>query len=390
MTGAARAHEPGEMQLPDMPGWRLGAAAALVANHADDTWPTPRWPGVMVLGRSPNALGDSVRLEHAVLEAAARVNSRVGAMVAIGFHDREAAHVETARLESDWSTASGRWILGAGRDTVRMGTTIDRAGHLDRFNQAPLAKRAVLNDLWTDDGLTLAWQPADETWLQRVEAGVWRGRAFPGGPGGSAVPTMHLQAGWGHVTAHAFVGHLRPQGRGAAVASIGAAGHSHAVPDCRLSLKQVVCFDGQSDVASASLQWASDDERWTLSAAALGRQDRGTLYSSSGDAAYRANISGVWADVVWRATPDWTLALRPERLTPKVTLNGVGTALLAREGGLLDAAPVTRITLALSHTLRANLSLSLEAGQERQAGSRVNQASLRLVWQAPEMLNGRW
>ena len=128
------------------------------------------------------------------------------------------------------------------------------------------------------------------------------------------------------------------EGRGAAVASAGAAGHSHAVPDCRLSLKQVVCFDGQSDVASASLHWASDDERWTLSAAALGRQDRGTLYSSSGDAAYRANIGGVWADVVWRVTPDWTVALRPERLTPKVTLNGVGTALLAREGGLRDAA----------------------------------------------------
>ena len=362
------------MLLPDMPGWRLGAAAAVVANHADETWPTPRWPGVMVLGRAPNALGDGLRLEHAVLEAAARVNSRVGAALAIGFHDREAAHVETARLESDWPTTSGRWTFGLGRDTVRMGSTIDRAGHLDRFNQAPLAKRAVLNDLWTDDGLTLAWQPADEMWLQRVEAGVWRGRSFPGGPGGSAVPTLRLQAAWGHVTAHAFVGHLRPQGRGAAVASAGAAGHSHAVPDCRLSLKQVVCFDGQSDVASASLHWASDDERWTLSAAALGRQDRGTLYSSSGDA----------------ATPDWTLALRPERLTPKVELNGVGTALLAREGGLLDAAPVTRLTVALSHALRANLSLSLEAGQERQADTRVNQVSLRLVWKTPELLGGRW
>lgn len=378
------------MQLPEMPGWRLGAAAALVANHADDTWPTSQWPGVMVLGRSPKALGHGVRLEHAVIEAAARVNSRLGAAVAIGLHDRETAHVETARLESAWATAAGRWTFGVGRDTVRMGSTVDSAGHLDRFNQAPLAKRAVLNELWTDDGLTVAWQPTDEMWLQRAEAGVWRGRSFPGGPGGSAVPTLHLQAGWGHVTAHAFVGHLQPQGRGAAVASVGAVGHSHAVPDCRLSLKQVVCFDGQSDVASTSLQWASEDDRWALSVAALGRQDRGTLYSSSGDAAYRAKLVGVWADVVCRVTPDWTLAVRPERLTPQIELNGVGTALLAREGGLLDAAPVTRITMVVSHTLRANLSISLEAGQERHAAARVNQASLRLVWRSPELLSGRW
>ena len=315
---------------------------------------------------------------------------RFGVHLAAGWHDRDGAHVEAATLRSRFALGGDELDVRLGRDTVRMGAVIDGAGHFDRFSQPPLAKRAALNDQWIDDGLAVTWRRNDADGLRAVEAGLWRGRVFPGGPDGPLVPSLHVHAGWGHVDAHLAAARFRPEGRGAAAQSAGSTGHVHGTLDCTTSLQQRVCFDGTVDVLGGSLQWEPDRGDWTFALAALARRERGSLYSTSGDAALSSRVAGAWADVAWRPAARWTLAARLERLVPSNRLEGVGTTLLAREAGLADGAAVERATLAVLHEPLEDLQLALEGGQERFAGGRVSHVALRALWRNPRWLGGSW
>lgn len=342
----------------------------------------------LVLGSAPRDQRGGVRLEHATLDLAARFDARVGAQVAAGWHDRDGAHLEAARLVGEFD----RWRLVLGRDTVRLGTAIDSAGHFDRFSQPPLARRAALNDQWIDDGAALAWQPnahGQSDGLRRIEAGLWRGRAFPGGAGGPPVPTLQFAAGQDDVHLDLALAHFEPEGRGAAARSAGASGHVHGTLDCRASLAQRVCFDGRVDLLAAALSWQPDGP-FSVSAAGLWRRERGLLYSTSGEAALRSRIVGGWLDLAWQARAHSTLALRLERLVPTNRLEGTGTLLLARESGLEGGGAVERATLALVHELRDDLRIAVEAGHERDAARSVSHVALRLVWQRSALLGADW
>jgi hypothetical protein len=388
--GWAAAHEPGADALPDAPGWRVGAAAAVLAVEARQPWPTPQWPGVLIYGSAPRDQRGGLHVEHVTVDAAARISERWGAHVALGVHDRDRAHVEAARLQARWEREDDEFQLGLGRDTVRMGAPIDGAGHFDRFSQAPMAKRAVLNDMWADDGASFAWRRAVERGLRGVELGLWRGQAFPGGPRGKPVPTVHLQLGWDHLDVHVFSARLQPEGRGAAVMSAGASGHLHSSPDCRASLRQLVCFDGRVDVLGGSLQWAPEDSALTLSVAGLARRERGALYSLSGDADYRAKVKGVWADAAWQFDDRWAGALRLERLVPGNSLTGVGATLVSREAGLAQGGPVNRWTASLLHTPFERFQVALEGGTESGVQGRSTHVAIRLIWRHPELLGAGW
>lgn len=386
----AQAHEPGAQALPDTPGWQAGAALSAVLPKADEPWPVAAWPGVLVNGSAARDQRGGLRLEHATLDMAARLNRHLGAQWSLGWHDRDAAHIEAAQLQADMPWRDGHLVARLGRDTVRMGAVIDGAGHFDRFSQPPLAKRAVLNDQWIDDGLAVAWRRTEADGLRGIEAGLWRGRVFPGGAAGPAVPSMHLHAGWGHLDAHLTAAHFEPEGRGAAARSLGSTGHVHGALDCRSSLQQRVCVDGRVDVLGASLQWAPDGEVWSVAVAGLLRHERGSIYSTSGDALYRAHIQGVWADLAWRPAARWTLATRLERLVPSNRLEGTGTALLAREAGLDGGRAVERLGVATLFELRPDLQLALEAGHERSGAGRVSHMALRALWRNPRLLGRVW
>jgi hypothetical protein len=242
--------------------------------------------------------------------------------------------------------------------------------------------------------VSLAWRTPGADGLRGVQAGLWRGRSFPGGPAGPATPALQLHGGWGHLDAHVAAARLQPRGRGAAVASAGASagagGHVHGSLDCRATLQQRVCFDGRVDLLGASLQWASDSEVWLLAAGALRRQEHGALYAAGGDADYHGRQTGGWLDVVWQAPGPWSLATRLERLSPRHTLQGVGASAVARDANLLGAAAVDRVTVAALRSLPGELQLALEAGQERRADGRVRHVALRLVWRAADLLGGAW
>lgn len=398
VSTAAQAHEPGADVLPEAPGWQLGGALAVVLPAADQRWPAANWPGVLVQGSAPPDQRRGLRLEHATLDLAARLNPWFGVQLAAGWHDRDDAHLEAAQLQGRLPAWGGELSAVLGRDTVRLGAVIDGAGHFDRFSQPPLAQRAVFDGPWVDDGLRVGWRrgpgadpDADVNGLRGVEIGLWRGRAFPGGASGPAVPSVHLHAGWGHLDAHLGLARFEPEARGAAAVSLGQTGHVHGALDCRRSLQQRVCFDGRADVLGASLQWEPEPGDWTLALAGLLRRERGTLYATSGSAALDTTLAGVWADAHWRPAARWTGSARVERLVPKNRLTGVGTALLARDAGLADGAPVQRLSTALAYELQPGLELALEAGRERvDGGADVSHIALRAVWRSPRWLGGRW
>lgn len=384
------AHEPGAGSLPDQPGWQLGAAAAVVAPAADERWPTASWPGVLVLGSAPRDQRKGIRLEHATLDLAARVDSRVGARLAFGWHDRDRAHVEAAVVQGDFELGADELRLQLGRDTVRLGGVIDGAGHFDTFSLPPLAKRAVLNDQWIDDGISAQWRRPGADGLRSLDVGLWRGRSFPGGAAGPAVPSVHLHGGWGHVDAHLAVARLQPRARGAAAQMAGATGHVHGSLDCRASLQQRVCFDGTVDLLAGSLQWEPEDSAWSFSVAGLMRRERGALYAAAAEANYRSTVGGAWADVRWQLRPAWLLAARAERLTAENRLEGFGTSGLASAAGLSGARPVERVTLVLQREFNKTLSLSIEAGHERHGAGQVSHVALRAVWRNPELFARTW
>ena len=387
VRGAA-AHDVANDPLPEAPGWQLGGAVAVVLPWADARWPTAVWPGVLTTGLAPYDQRGRPRLEHATLAAAVLFAPAFGAHVAIGRHDRDSAHFEAAavigRLAIGDDVLEGR----AGRDLVRLGDPIDRAGHYDRFSQTPLAKRAVLDDRWFDDGLVLAWRRAVHDGLRELEIGVWRGRAFPGAESGSPLPSMRVRFGWDPVDVQLGAARLQPRARGAAARSADSVGHAHGALDCRESLLQRVCFDGTTDVLSASVTWAPEAFSWSATLAGLTRRERGSFYSTSGDASIESRVDGGWLDLAWRPASSWSVATRLERLVPEHRLEGVGTVLLAREGGLAGAGPVSRATLAVLRELDETLQLSIEAGHERHEGGRVNFVGLRLVWRSARVLGG--
>lgn len=389
-TIGAQAHEPGAEALPDSPGWQAGASIAVVAPKADDRWPAAAWPGVLVNGSAPRDQRHGLRLEHGTLELAARLDRRFGVQLAAGWHDREPVHAEAANLQARFELGDDEVEARLGRETVRMGAVIDGAGHFDRFSQPPLAKRAVLNDQWIDDGFALAWRRPSAEGLRALEAGLWRGRSFPGGPAGPSVPSLHLHAGWGELGAHLSAARFRPEARGAAARSLGTTGHVHGSLDCRASVQQRVCFDGTTDVVGASVQWEPAQGRWSVALAGLWRRDQGSLYASSGDARLSSRISGAWADLTWQPAHRWVLATRLERLVPANRLEGIGTVLLSDAAGLSGGGPVERATAAVSFQPYEQITLSIEGGRERFAGGRVSHVALRALWRSPRWLGGEW
>jgi hypothetical protein len=401
---AAGAHESADEALPAADGWRLGAAAARQAADASARWPLASRPGVLLQGSAPREQRGRLVLAHAEVSLAAR-RGRSGAVLAVGLHDRDSAHVETAALSHEGPAFGGQWRAVLGRDTVPFGPVLDGAGasalsgSTSGFGQRPLALHAATDGGWIDDGLRLGWQaapPLDEATgleLRGLEAGLWRGRAFPGGPAGPAAPTLHLHLGWGHVDLHLGAARLQPQARGAAVALAGNEGHLHGPPDCREGLAQKVCFDGRVALWLASLEWSPEHGAWrdlSLAVGAVRRAEDGLLYASGGEASLRSRLDGLWADLAWRPAVGWALALRIEALRPTHHLAGTGTALLARDAGLAGAARVKRTTLALHRALATRWHLSLEAGRENSAAGPLSHGAVRLVWQAGDLFGGTW
>lgn len=369
----------GEDRLPAGPGWRVEAAAALVAAEASSRWPAEDPRGVLVNGTAVPDRSGGLRLEHGLLAvgwrfAPASVQGLLPAGVdhdglalraVVGWHDRDDAHVEAVGLLLPLALEASHLTLALGREAVPMGPVIDGAGHLDLYGQPTLAQRATVDGSRTDDGLRLRWDTDAGRGLRTLQLGLWRARGFPGGPAGPAAPSVQLQAGWDDWALDLFAAHLAPEARGAAARTAGATGHVHGSLDCRGSLQQRVCFDGRSRLAAASLAWQPAGRPWQAAAAVMWRDEQGVLYSRDADVDWRGRTHGGWLDLRWTPRPGWALGWRGERLVPRHALAGAGVAGIAAEAGLTDAAPTSRQTLALGWTLQPGWKLTLETGRQR-------------------------
>ncbi len=378
LTGQACAHGDMASAAPDEPGVRLGLSAALSQINASALLPSARLAGYLLQG-DIGVDRRGAQLEHAVAEGGWRLNETWATSVAIGQHGSDKAHLEAAWVQARRQTPGGNWQLTAGRQRPELGPVITQAGHLERFALVPLAKRMALNDDWVDDGLQLGWLSADAGGIQwSADAGVWKGQVFPGSSAGSAAPMLHVGVSRGGWQLDGFAARFSPQDRGAQISGVNGA-HSHTAPLCNAALKQVICLDGASDVAGASLRW--DSRQWpvSVSAAGLVRRDSGSLYSANGSAQYRGENRGGWVDAVWRFHPKAQIGVRAERIEASHRLSGPGAALLSTEAGFSAYAPLRRSSLMLGWRVSDNVDLHLETGRESALGSAARFSALRLV-----------
>ena len=384
------AHELTEDPLPDLPGWRIGAALAVTAIGAQDPIPSPTLPGVLTTGvREADLRG--LKIEHATLAGSVRVNEWFGASASVGWHADGNAHMESVWFEARQATDSARWRLGAGRNKVYMGPVLTRAGDYDRFSLTPLVKRASLNTDWYDNGAMASWRNDDEdSLLQALDFGLWQGQGFPGGGDLPPVPSLHLQLGLGEWQLDGFYAYLQPDGRGSLVQGPNSPGHIHNVPNCNFSMSGLVCFDGTVNLVGGSFAWAPHDGPVSVSGALLFRDERGSLYSTLGDAAYHGQTLGGWLDVAWDFRPDWQLALRYEGLSAKQSLTGPAALLVGIQAGLYPNWPASRGAMALAWSPAPGWRLSTELGAERGSGQTNPYVMLRAVWLMPDLLSGRW
>lgn len=378
LAGSACAHGDTASATPDEPGVRLGLSAAVSQINASAALPSARLTGYLLQGDS-GIDRRSAQLEHAVAEVGWRLTNTWATSVAIGQHGSDQAHLEAAWVQARRPTPDGQWQFTAGRQRPELGPGITQAGHLDRFALVPLAKRMAVNDDWVDDGLQLGWRSAgaaDTQWS--ADVGVWKGQVFPGSSAASAAPALHLGASWGDWQLDGFAARLHPQGRGAQINNANGA-HSHTAPLCNAALKQVICLDGSSDVAGASLRW--DSHQWPLSVSAAGlvRRDSGSLSSANGSAQYRGDNRGGWVDAVWRFHPKAQVGVRAERIEASHSLSGPGASLLSTEAGLSAYAPMRRNALMLGWRVSDNVDLHLETGRETALGAVARFSALRLV-----------
>lgn len=378
LVGQVCAHGDMASAAPDAPGVRLGVSTAVSQINASAALPSGRLAGYLLQGDA-GIDRRGAQLEHAVAEVGWRLNDTWATSVAIGQHGSDQAHLEAAWVQARRQTPSGHWQLTAGRQRPELGPVITQAGHLDRFALMPLAKRMAVNDDWVDDGLQLGWRSAGTADVQwSADAGVWKGQVFPGSSAASAAPALHLGASRGDWRLDGFAARFSPQGRGAQINSATGA-HSHSAPLCNAALKQVICLDGTSDVAGASLRW--DSRQWPVSVSAAGllRRDSGSLTSANGGAQYRGDNRGGWVDAVWRFHPKAQVGVRTERIEASHRLSGLGATLLSTEAGLSAYAPLRRNALMLGWRVNDNVDIHLETGRENALGSSARFSALRLV-----------
>ena len=383
VSAVAHAHDVDPAAIPES-GLRASAAMAASLADAKDALPAPTLPGVLGTGQqSRDRRG--LRLEHAVAEVAGRASFGLGGQLALGLHDRDKPHVEAAWLDF----ALGRDVyLGGGRNTVPTTPALSRAGHFDRFGLMPLAKQALFEGNWTEDGVTLAWRPHDTEaawWPARATLAAWRGRAFPAGgqtPDSNADRPFTASVGWDAgdtFKIDVFGARMRPRSRGSLIQDTGF-GHSHGSPTCDTTLAGRVCFDGSVSLWGASAAWTPLKD-WTVSTTVVLRDEKGSLYSSTGDARYRGRTTGAWGDVVWQAMPQWELAARVERLVVTHELDGPGASLVAQDASLMNNSARRRLSAALAWSRPNDWRVSLEAGNDRSTGARNPYVMMRVVWQ---------
>jgi hypothetical protein len=379
---SAWAHPEEDDALPATPGMRLGLTAALRAHAGSARLPSQGLPGYLLLGDSgQDARGG--QLEHGVFQAGYRYSEAWGAHLGVGAHGKDPLHVEAAWLRWQGETPSVTWQLIAGRQAPVLGPVLGPAGHLDHFGSMPLAKHAVLNGDWLEDGMQWRLAGHHEAVNWRVDLGVWGGRHFPGSLSGGLAPSLHLGvAGEGSAGAwalDAFFAQFHPQGRGAQVYNTSGA-HTHAPLDCRGSIVQLVCFDGRSRLGGLSAQWQPYSGPWRVSAAVLGRQDSGTLYSSNGSGAYLGKPLGQWLEARWQDRGPWSIAWRHERLRATQTLTGIGVVALSNEAGMSAYRSLRRDAVAIGFDRADTGTWYAEAGQEHTTTLRGRFVALRWLW----------
>jgi hypothetical protein len=367
----------GDEAIPEIPGFKLGAAATTAWRRAPQRFPSQGLPGYLLQG-DPGVDLRGTQLEHGVLQLGYRLNEVLGVQLAAGTHGLDPWHMEAASVQVKGTA----WTLELGRQRLWLGDVITPAGHLDRFGLVPLAKHALSSGDWVEDGAQLSLRRAMLGAHWTLDAGLWAGHRFPGTPATPIFPSLHLGAQWqgvgGEWAVDGVLAKLDPKERGSRVTS-NTGTHSHVAPVCDASLTDVVCFEGHSRLMGFSAQWRGQRIPITLKTALLWRHEQGALQSANGVAQYGGKTRGQWLEALWQMHSQWVTALRLEHLRAQHDLVGAGATLLASEVGFGRYSPQRRTTAMLGYKLNPWVAMRLEAGRETTNFQAVNFLAARLI-----------
>ncbi len=397
ITASATAHAHGEVGdvLPVEPALNLSLQLAVRALAAPEMLPSTRFDGVLLRGDA-GIDPEGLQAEHVAAAAAWRMTPNLGAYAAAGAHNEDPAHVEALWLQWRQDDDAGRvWLATAGRQRLAVGPVLGEQWHTGNYGLPALAHRAAFDHGMADDGIQFGWRgPSGEADFA-LDAGLWRGRRFPGSEhGGSAKPGLSLRAGATWAAWSADVAWLKVEPKARAANTSPAVGHSHGSPICDPMLRQVICFSGRSQLFGASMRWTGAQSALrlplTLSLAGWLRHEQGELESANGLADYRGRVGGGWLEADWQWHPAWSAGLRHEALDVHHRLQGSGASLLAREARLQHARPARRETVRLIWQARTWARVGVEGGGEVVSGRRVMFAALRVILNFDQAVASPW
>lgn len=389
LTNITWAHDVGSSDIPEDAGWVIGIGAA--AAYAKQTEIAEQSiPSVLDAGSAHNDL-QGWRFEHATISAGVRVNRWIGAQLAVGWHDQDEMHWESAWLELQSNQPGSNWRAGAGKNTVPIGDLWQQAGHLDRFMQQPLVKQAFFNGDWIANGVSVRWERDQSSlpWLKQISISGWQQDEYPADKSNNSFPVLSVSLNDSSWTFDAYASTLKTSQRKSDLAKTSHS-HSHDSSGCSVIQENVACFKGRSHIAGASLTWQTPIESLQLRWAGAIRKEKGQLTSTASLVDYQANSWGGWIEPSWVITPQWEAALRYEWLKGNNTLKGAGASLLARQTRLSPNQGAERSSIIIGWRPEKSWLLTLEGGLEASAGKDNRYVALRAVWQMPKMISGHF
>ncbi|WP_052190849.1 hypothetical protein [Chitinibacter sp. ZOR0017] len=380
------AHDSEHGTIPAEPGWQLGAALGVA--YSDAQYPAQPVSGVLGTGDVPHD-GQGWRLEHGAVNAGVRINDWLGAEVGVGWHDQDEMHWESAWLQIEPHWQGQDLTLGLGRNSVPIGAVWQQAGHLDRFMLMPLVKQAFLGGDWIANGGQLSWRGDTGSWHSGITLSAWRQTEYPLGQESGTFPVLQLETRNADWQISVFASRLSSTQRQSSAQQT-SAGHSHDSSSCAPVKRNVVCYAGDTDLLGASLAWQSPWPALSIRAAGAWRQERGTLRSSTSEAAYDSRSWGGWLEPRWQFTPQWEIAARYEWLQGNNELRGYAAQLLAQQARLSPNEGGERYSLMLGWRPHRSTLIALEAGQEQHHGQDNRYLALRASWQLADLWHGSW
>lgn len=365
VSGSVLAHSGHEHHTKQ--GASLNFGLGIQSVTAQNPWPAARLPGVLEAG-SERENEQGVSISYLELGVSYRFSDQLLAVYNTAKHGVNMAP-ETEALYFEYTDLELGTLLQVdtrlGRQQVNVGLLNQQESHDWRLGIAPIAMRAVLNDSWRSDGVTVHFKSHSGWYLG---AGIWSNSFFPGGDiDNSALNTYTINAGWQQQESGTKiqyeVGYANLDVTGRALSTIGAGRHTHTLPSCSAVDENRVCFVGDVDLIHVGAKWQK--QKLWVQGELFYKKEEGILDSVFGMPGYHSEYLGSWLDLGWQISPDWNAITRVQYNRVNHQIKGANAQLIAEQAKInVSESSLTAVGLGVNYTTWRDHFISAEAHYE--------------------------